>query len=96
MKADSEETLSQPKDRPFNGFRTARSAQAQALVAEVLNQVQSYENRFNTRTRARRPQDQQAFERQIEAVVSDLVHREVTVPGGGLAISFSKRVLETV
>lgn len=93
MKAESIETLAQPKDRPFNGFRTAKSAPALALVADVLNQVQAYEKRFNTRTRARKPLDQQAFERQIEAIVSDLVHREVTAPGGGLAISFSKRVL---
>jgi hypothetical protein len=48
---------------------------------------------YLVRSRKRRPKDQATFERQIEALVCDLVHREITNPGAWLAVSFSKQVL---
>lgn len=81
------------KDRPFNGFRIARTEQARALVFDVLHQLQKYEQIFNVRQRARKPKDQQIFERQVEALVCDLVCREITKAGAWLTVSFSNRDL---
>lgn len=80
------------QDRPFNGFRTAVSNASHDVVLDVRNQVQNYEM-YLIRSRKRRLKDQVTFERQIEAVVCDLVHREISNPGGWLAIPFSKQIL---
>lgn len=80
------------QDRPFNGFRTARTTNAHAVVLDVRKQVQAFEM-HRIRSRARRPKDQASFERQIEALVCDLAHREITKPGAWLAVPFSKQVL---
>lgn len=81
-------------DRPFNGFRIARTERARALVADVLGQLQSYEQYFNVRKRARKPNDQQRFEQQVEALVCDLIHREISEPGAWVSVPFSKRALD--
>jgi hypothetical protein len=80
------------KDRPFNGFRVARSLSAKTVADDVRNQVQNYEMKM-IRSRARREKDQINFVRQIESIVCDLVHREITKPGAWVAITFSKVVL---
>jgi hypothetical protein len=80
-------------DRPFNGFRVAKSAKARVLVLNVLHQVLGFEHRAAVRKRARKASDQKVFERQIEALVCDLAHRHITCPGGWLAIPFSKQIL---
>jgi hypothetical protein len=80
------------QDRPFNGFRTAVTNAAHDVIIDVRNQVQNYEMCL-IRSRKRRPKDQITFERQIEAVVCDLAHREISNPGGWLAIPFSKQIL---
>src|SRR3989339_627634 len=83
------------RDRPFNPFRIAHSETAKTVVADVLNQLQNYEGRFKLRQRARRPTDQKTFERIVETAVCDLVHRELTHPGGWAAIPLSKQVLSS-
>jgi hypothetical protein len=80
------------QDRPFNGYRIARTDHAQAVVSDVRNQVQAYEM-HRIRSRQRKPKHQASFERQVEALVCDLVHREITNPGDWLAVPFSKQVL---
>lgn len=80
------------KDRPFNGFRVAKSLSAKTVADDVRNQVQNYEMKM-IRSRARREKDQINFARQIESIVCDLVHREITKPGAWVAITFSKVVL---
>lgn len=82
-----------PQDRPFDPFRIARTDIAKALVADVLNQLQNYEQHFKLRQRARRKEDQKTFERIVETLVCDLVHRELTQPEGWVAIPLSKQVL---
>jgi hypothetical protein len=84
--------LESPQDRPFNGFRMARTKVAQDVVLDVGTQVQNYEM-YLVRSRKRRAKDQTNFERQIEALVCDLAHREIANPGAWLAVSFSKQVL---
>lgn len=81
------------RDRPFNGFRIAKSEQARALVADVLNQIQTYEANERLRKRARKPTDQLLFQRQVEALVCDLAHRHISHPDKGIAVPFSKRIL---
>ena len=90
--ACSTDAVSIPRDRPFNGFRFAKSMSAKAVVDDVRNQVQNYEM-LMIRSRVRREKDQVSFIRQIEAVVCDLIHREITKPGSWVAITFSKASL---
>lgn len=80
------------KDRPFNGFRIAKSGVALNVVLDVRNQVQNYEM-HRVRSRKRQPTAQASFERQVEALVCDLAHREILQPGCWLAISLSNQVL---
>ena len=80
------------KDRPFNGFRFAKSLSVKTVVDDVRNQVQNYEMSM-IRSRARREKDQITFARQIESIVCDLIHREITKPGAWVAITFSKAFL---
>lgn len=75
-------------DRPFNGFRVAKSLRAKALVREVLENVQSFELAHEQRRRVRKKKDQLQFERQIEAIVCDAIHLEITAPTGRIYISF--------
>lgn len=80
------------RDRPFNGFRIAKTEQARKVVSIVRDQVQSYEM-CRVRSRKRRPQVQNTFDRQIESLVCDLAHREIIKPNAWLALPFSKQVL---
>lgn len=85
--------ISSAFDRPFNGFRIAKSDSARAVVNDVLGQVQKLEIHYKHRQRARRPDDQKVFEHQVESVVCDLAHAQLTLPGCWTAIPFSKSVL---
>lgn len=80
-------------DRPFNPYRRARSDAAKGLVEDVLNQLQGLEKHRKLRSRARRLKDQEIFEQQVEAIVSDLTHRYLSMPEGRLAIPRSKQIL---
>ncbi|TPQ31823.1 hypothetical protein [Cupriavidus pinatubonensis] len=91
--SDKSEQETEYKDRPFNGFRIAKTERARAVVADVINQIQNLETFYSFRQRARKPGDQQQFEQQIEAIVCDLIHRQITAPGGKLAVPFSKTIL---
>lgn len=84
-----------PRDRPFEPFRITGTDTAATLVADVLNQLQNYEDHSKLRKRARRKDDQRTFERIVETVVCDLVHLELTQPGGWAAIPLSKQVLSS-
>lgn len=76
-------------DRPFDPFRVPKSEAARALVADVLNQLQNYEEHLGLRKRARRAVDQGRFEAAVGAVVCDLIHRHLTEPDGWLSVSLS-------
>lgn len=83
----------QPKDRPFNGFRIAKTTAARTLVNTIVAVVESFEAHHQLRSRARRAVDQTTFERQIEAVICDAAYHAIMKPDAWLAISFSKTVL---
>jgi hypothetical protein len=83
----------QSPDRPFNGFRIAASNKANAVVAKVAHVLLNYEDYCAPRKRKRKSNDQKTFHRQVQALVCDLIHRELTCPGGWLAIPLSNAAL---
>jgi len=80
-------------DRPFNGFRVTGSDNAKFAVANVSRLLLSYEDYCAPRKRKRKPDDLKTFHRQVQALVCDLIHREITCPGGWLAIPLSNAAL---
>jgi hypothetical protein len=81
------------RDAWFDPWRRPRGTTAKAIVAEVVNELGNYERHFGLRKRRRRPDDQNTFEESVAAVVSNLMHRELTQTGGKLAVSLSHQVL---
>ena len=90
---NKQSTNNTSKDRPFAPFRSPKSDRAGAVVADITEQISSYEEHFKPRKRARRVTDQAIFERTISAVVCDLIHRHLEQSGGKVAVSLSHRVL---
>lgn len=64
-----------------------------AIVEDVAGQVQALEQALGLRKRRRRHADQEVFKITITAIVSDLIHRELTEPGAWVAIPLSKQKL---
>jgi len=81
------------RDRPFNGFRITATDKAASVVAEASHLLRSYEGHRAPRKRKRKAEDLKTFNRQVEAVVCDLIHRELTCPGGWIAIPLSNTIL---
>lgn len=81
------------RDRFFNPLRQAKAAAAKALIADVINQLQNYESHFELRKRSRKKRDLEIFERQIEAIVCEAIHRHLTGADKRIAISLSNRHL---
>ena len=86
-------SFDQSRDRFFQPFRAPRSEGSKALVADVLNQLQNYEQHFGLRERSRKEADQKIFEEAVGAVICDVVHRHLEDPEGKVAISLSNRKL---
>jgi hypothetical protein len=81
------------RDRFFNPLRQAKTASAKALIAEIIHQLQSYESHFELRKRSRKKRDLEIFNRQIEAIICEAIHRHLTGPDKRIAISLSNRHL---
>jgi hypothetical protein len=81
------------RDRFFNPLRQAKTASAKALIADVTNQLQNYESHFGVRKRSRKKRDLEIFNRQIEAIICEAVHRHLTGADKRIAISLSNRHL---
>jgi hypothetical protein len=79
--------------RPFNPHLCAGSQQLHTALEEILKQLKGYEGFYKLRKRKRRAVDQATFERTVEALVCDLVLRESEVPGGGVHLPLSNKVL---
>jgi hypothetical protein len=80
------------RDRPFNPYRFASSENAKGIVREAIGLLMSYEARFGLRRNKRRLRDQETFEQTVEAILSDLIHRQL-VGGSDIFVSRSNRVL---
>ena len=83
----------QLRDRAFYPHREPDSDATREIVEDVVAQLQGYEMYYQLRQRRRRPRDQESFEATVSAIVCDLIHRHLTVPGGWVAVSLSKAVL---
>jgi hypothetical protein len=81
------------RDRFFNPLRQAKTASAKALIADITNQLQSYESHCDLRKRSRKKRDLEIFNRQIEAIICEAVHRHLTGADKRIAISLSNRHL---
>lgn len=81
------------RDRFFNPLRMAKSASAKDLVADVIHQLMSHEAHDQLRKRARKKKDFEIFQRQIETIVCEAVHRYLTGANKRIAISLSNRHL---
>jgi hypothetical protein len=66
-------------ERAIDPFRVALSDNAKAIVAEVLNRLQAYEEFFKLRKRARKPNDQKNFELAVMAIISSQARSAVCV-----------------
>lgn len=93
MANDQQAPNEEPNDRPFEPFRIPLAGNARTVVAEALKMLGHYETYYGLRQRARRPQDQETFEKIVAALMADLMHRALTVPEGWLAVTHSKEVL---
>src|SRR3954451_4816971 len=80
------------RDRQFDPYRYPRTDKANILVNDILDQLQRYEELASPRQRQRKLNDQRNFEKTVAAVVCDLIHRELTKPGGCL-VPLSNQVL---
>ncbi len=82
-----------PRDRRFCPYRYPKTDPAKAVVADVLNQLQNYEQYFGLRKRARKQVDQEIFETTVAAIVCDLVHHHLSDVDGSVTITRSNSVL---
>jgi hypothetical protein len=81
------DTPTRQNTRLFQGRRIALTERAKAYVAEVVNQLLAWESEQYPRTRKRKSEDLAQFRAQVEALVCDLIHRELTCPGCYIAIT---------
>ena len=63
------------------------------LLREVLQQMSGYEAYHQSRKRARTQTAQGTYEHTVEAVVCDLIHRELELAGGSVHVTQSNQVL---
>jgi len=81
------------RDHFFNPLRQAKTASAKALVADVVHQLQSYQRHDKLRKRSRKKRDLEIFNRQIEAIICEAIHRHLAGADKRIAISLSNRHL---
>ncbi len=90
---DGGENAGEPRDVHLNSHRVAQGAGLQALVWSIVQVLEAHENASGLRQRKRRPNDQIVFERQVECLVCEALHREMHVSGGWVTVTRSKRIL---
>lgn len=64
---------SESKARSFNPHLRAKTANMKDLIADVVNQIEGYEDFYGLRKRKRKANDQATLERTVEAILCDLV-----------------------
>ena len=82
-----------PIARPFNPWRIPKTDRARSVVADVINQVQNYEEYYRSRQRRRKDADQLVFEATISAILCDLIHHHLSSRDGGVFITRSHQIL---
>lgn len=91
--AEAEEQEEQLRDRHFNPWRIPKTEKARAIILDVTQQLQAYEEYHQLRQRRRKQTDQQTFEATVSAIVSDLMYHHVLGHGDGVYITRSNRYL---
>lgn len=81
------------KDHRFSGYWIAASDKAKAIIAEAVHLLLSYESYCVPRKRKRKVEDFQTFQHQVEAIICELIRRELTHPKGWTAIALSNAAL---
>jgi len=79
--------------RPFDPHRQCASDAMKTVVQETIEQLGGYEFHHEIRERKRSAAAQATYEAIVEAIVCDLVHRELEVPGGQVHVTQSNQVL---
>ena len=79
--------------RPFDPHRRCASPAMKEVVQEVLQLLGRYEYHYETRKRKRSAGAQAAYEAMVEAILCDLVHRELEVSGGQVHVTQSNQIL---
>lgn len=80
-------------ERSFNPHRIAASDRVKKVVQAVIDEVVKYEVDQGLRKRRRKKKDQKLFEDQVEALICDLIHCNLTNPCSRVHVSLSGRVL---
>lgn len=83
----------QTKSRFISYYRTPASEQAKAFVKGLISILLAHESSNSPRLRGRKQRDQETFERQATAIVSDLCH-DLLTEGSGLYVQRSHRAYE--
>ena len=91
MKQTTETTT--PSALPFNPYRRCALDAMTEVVQEVLKQLGGYEEHYKTRKRKRSVTVQATYEATVEAIVCDLVYRELEVAGGRVHVTQSNQIL---
>lgn len=79
--------------RPFNPHRRGASPGMVTVVQEVLQQMAGYEAYHKTRKRKRTATAQTTYEATVEAIVCDLICRELELSGGLVHVTQSHQTL---
>jgi hypothetical protein len=82
-----------PPARPFNPHRRCASNGIRVVVQEVLKLLGGYEFYYKIRRRKRSTAVQAIYETTVEAIVCDLIQRELEIPGGRVHVTQSNQVL---
>ncbi|KAB7740375.1 hypothetical protein F2P47_07530 [Parvibaculum sedimenti] len=81
------------RDRPFDPWRSAKSPSAKAIVADIINELEHYEEHKGLRQRRRKATDQKTFELMIEAIVCDAMYCTLASPDRAIMTPMSKEKL---
>lgn len=81
------------RDAHYRPERCFKSAAGRDLLTEVCKQLQNYERYKGRRQRARRPRDQQTFERTVEALLVNALHAPMSGRSDWVAVPLSNQVI---
>lgn len=79
--------------RPFDAHRRAASQSMRDLIHSVMLQLDGYERHFGLRERKRSADAAAVYLDTVDAILCDLVHRELECAGGRVYVSQSNQVL---
>lgn len=91
---DETEAEDQSPDYFYNPDRRAQSEAAKALIAGIIKTTDRAAFDIGSRRRVQRAKDRDAYERTVEAIISDVAYHHLNDPGRRIAISRSKTTLD--